>query len=165
MVPIVSTPQQNAPFAEIQTELQESIPNISQFQWPLDGYTRITVPFGMMVNPVSGREEFHTGLDIPAPARTPILAAKDGYVTFSGWDDSFGNMVIIYHDNGYSTVYAHALRNRVEEGQFVRQGMPIADVGATGVATGEHLHFEIRKDNVVTSYALGSSRPKAKLAE
>jgi len=146
-----SAPQQSTPQAETPTQTQESIESIptnNQFQWPLDGYTSVTAPFGTVTNPVSGREEFHTGIDIPAPAGTPILAAKDGYVIFSDFQDGFGNMVIIYHGSGYSTVYAHALSNHVTEGQFVKQGEPIADVGATGVATGEHLHFEIRIENV-----------------
>ena len=127
---------------------QAITPVQNQFQWPLGGYARITVPFGTTTNPISGREEFHTGIDIPAPAGTPILAAKDGYVTFSGWYNGYGNTVIIYHGNSYSTLYAHALRNHVEEGQFVRQGEHIADVGATGVATENHLHFEVRINDI-----------------
>jgi len=149
-VPSVSIPQQSTATAEIQAESQENIPNSNQFLWPLDRYTRIASKFGMRANPVSGREEFHTGMDIPAPAGTPILAAKDGYVTFSGWSDGSGNMVVIYHGNGYSTVYAHNLRNLVGEGHFAIQGEHIADVGATGVATGPHLHFEIRIDGIQT---------------
>jgi|GEM_PF-1411598 len=126
----------------LEAEEQESSDN--QFQWPLDGGEGITTPFGLMVNPISGREEFHTGIDIAAPTGTPILAAMDGYVTFSGWLEGYGNAVMIYHGGSISTMYAHNSRNTVLVDQFVHQGEHIADVGSTGMSTGPHLHFEIR---------------------
>jgi len=116
------------------------------FLWPLESYTRIASHFGLRSNPVTERAEFHTGIDIPAPMGTPILTVMDGTVIFAEFYEGFGNTVIIYH-GGYSTVYAHASAIHVEEGQLVRQGEHIADVGATGVAAGPHLHFEIRVGN------------------
>lgn len=116
----------------------------NQFKWPVDGYTTISSPFGININPISGIEEFHTGIDIPAPGGTPILATSDGYVIFSDMINGFGNMVIIYHGDGISTMYAHASALHVEVDQFVRQGDHIADLGSTGFATGNHLHFEVR---------------------
>jgi len=142
------TIQQNTSPADIQAKSQENSPIQNQFQWPLYGYASITSPFGMMINPLSGREEFHRGIDISAPSGTSILAAKDGYVTFSGWHEGSGNMVIICHGNGYSTVYAHTSRNLVLADQFVHQGKHIADVGSTGISAGPHLHFEIRINDI-----------------
>lgn len=116
----------------------------TSMQWPIGEFTRISSPFGLRVNPVSGQEEFHSGLDLPAPVGTHILAVLDGYVAFAGWLDGFGNTVIIDHGDDISTVYAHAYSVRVQDGQFVQQGEIIAYVGDTGYALGPHLHFEVR---------------------
>ena len=115
------------------------------FQWPVPTHSRISSYFGSRRHPISGRQETHWGIDIPAPQGTRIIAAADGYVRFSGWQGGFGNTVIIDHANGYSTLYAHNVRNHVTAGQRVTRGQHIADVGTTGVSTGPHLHFEIRR--------------------
>lgn len=112
----------------------------SVFIWPVEG--QITSHFG----PRNG--SFHDGVDIAAPLGTPVLAAADGKVIFSDVLRGYGNVVIIRHDKGYLTVYAHHRVNRVKEGQTVRQGDFIAEVGQTGRATGASLHFEVRKDNL-----------------
>jgi len=119
-----------------------------QFAWPLParGPGDISSPFGPRTNPVTGRSENHSGIDIPAPAGTRIVAAADGVVRLAGWSGGFGITVIIDHGNGYSTLYAHNSRNRVVEGQRVSRGDHIADVGTTGQSTGNHLHFEIRRN-------------------
>ena len=119
-----------------------------QFMWPLDGHTNVASGFGYRYSPISARREFHPGLDIPAPSRTEILAAYDGVVTFAGWLGANGLTVIIDHGNGISTLYAHNSRNRVREGAIVTRGQHIADVGTTGVSTANHLHFEIRVDDI-----------------
>jgi len=112
-----------------------------QFAWPLRG--RITSKFG----PRWGR--MHKGIDIAAPEGTPIRAAEDGVVIYSGNGlRGYGNVVIIEHRGGFSTVYAHNSVNLVKEGDKVRKGDIIAKVGSTGRSTGPHLHFEIRKDAV-----------------
>lgn len=112
----------------------------SLFSWPVDG--PITSKFG----PRNG--SFHDGIDIAAPLGTSVLAAADGKVIFSDVLRGYGNVVILRHPNGYLTVYAHNRANLVKEGQNVRQGETIAEVGQSGRATGASLHFEVRKDNL-----------------
>ena len=135
--------------AELQRERLARLDNPSNaFGWPVPARTHISSYFGDRPNPFNAsRTEFHTGIDIPAPPGTMIVAAADGYVRFVGWSGGYGNTVIIDHANGYSTLYAHNSVNRVREGQFVTRGQHIADVGSTGMSTGPHLHFEIRVNN------------------
>ena len=93
----------------------------------------------------------HSGIDICASAGTIVRAAQSGVVTFSGVSGNYGRMVIITHADGYQTVYAHNSVNIVTRGQRVNQGDPIARVGATGNATGNHCHFEIRFKGVAAN--------------
>jgi len=133
--------------AEEQAARLASLNNFDgDFQWPVPTRSFVSSYFGGRRSPISGRQEHHTGIDIPAPAGTRIIAAADGYVRLSGWHGGFGITVIIDHGNGYSTLYAHNSRNRVEVGQRVNRGDHIADVGTTGMSTGNHLHFEIRRN-------------------
>jgi murein DD-endopeptidase MepM/ murein hydrolase activator NlpD len=92
---------------------------------------------------------FHDGVDIGAPEGTPIHAAEKGEVIYSDQIRGYGNIVIVRHDGGIVTVYAHNQINLVREGQSVERGEVIAKVGSTGRVTGPHLHFEIRKNNSV----------------
>ena len=108
-------------------------------RWPIAG--RLTSRFG----PRGG--SFHDGIDIAAPKGTAISAVADGEVIFSNALHGYGNLVILRHRNGLVTVYAHNQRNLVKEGEWVRRGKVVAEVGQTGRASGPHLHFEIRKDN------------------
>lgn len=114
--------------------------NISNFIWPVKG--RITSPYGVRV--LSGRKEFHSGIDIGAPTGTNIVAAESGMVSYAGYMRGFGNVIILSHNRGYSTVYGHNLVNKVKKGQYVKKGSIIGKVGRTGNATGSHLHFEVR---------------------
>lgn len=114
---------------------------------PLKEY-RLTSPFGYRINPVSGVPGIHTGTDMAAPQGTSIYAAAEGTVITSAWDNSYGYNVKILHDNNVVTVYAHCSRLCVKEGDTLKQGEKIAEVGSTGNSTGNHLHFEIRKDNI-----------------
>jgi len=108
-----------------------------QLQWPLSG--TITSRFG-------GRRR-HTGLDIAAPKDTPVLAAADGEVTYSGNGlRGYGNLVVIDHGQGVVTLYAHNRKNLVHKGQRVTRGDRIARVGSTGHSTGPHVHFEVQID-------------------
>lgn len=114
--------------------------NICNFIWPVRG--RITSPYGMRV--ISGRKDFHAGIDIGGPTGTNIVAAESGRASYAGYMRGFGNVIILSHDGGYSTVYAHNSVNLVKKGQYVNRGSVIAKMGRTGNATGSHLHFEIR---------------------
>lgn len=112
------------------------------FVWPLH-IGKITSLFG------TRRRDFHEGIDIRANRGTPIYAAREGVVIYSSKRiRGYGNMIVLKHDDGYATVYAHNRKNLVKRGARVTQGQLLAYVGATGKATGPHLHFEIRKGEV-----------------
>ncbi len=118
-------------------------PDRIALNWPLQG--SITSSFGTRTNPLTRERSFHTGIDIGVPIGTEVRAAEKGKVLFSGWKDSYGNMVIIRHERGYITVYAHNKKNIVSENDDVNRGDLIALSGMTGSVTGPHLHFELRK--------------------
>ena len=103
----------------------------------------ITSRFGAVE---SIRDHAHTGMDIAAPNGTAIKAAAGGTVSFAGTMGGYGNLVIIDHGNGVQTYYGHCSKINVKKGQEVEAGDVIAAVGSTGFSTGNHLHFEIRKD-------------------
>jgi len=105
---------------------------------PVDG--TISAGFGWRVNPWP---EFHQGLDLAADYGTPVRAAADGVVQTAGWDGGFGIKVAVDHLNGYQTWYAHLSRVAVRPGERVRKGQTIAFFGATGEATGPHLHYQV----------------------
>jgi len=88
----------------------------------------------------------HKGVDLTAPTGTDVFAVLDGQVIASGKQKGYGNYVMLDHGNGIVTLYGHHRRNFVQEGEIVRRGQKIAEVGRTGNATGPHLHFELRKD-------------------
>ena len=113
--------------------------------WPVSG--RISSPFGMRTNPVSGRFILHSGIDIAAEMGTTILAPAEGRVISAGWNDGgYGNMIIISHGGSMSTLYGHLSQIFVGVDQDVRKGQAIGAVGSTGHSTGPHLHFEVRLD-------------------
>ena len=99
--------------------------------------------FGIRSDPFSGRAALHTGLDFPAHAGTPIVAAAGGVVLWSGHHPQYGNMVELDHGKGLVTRYAHASKLLVATGDFIKRGQTIAKVGSTGRSTGPHLHFEV----------------------
>ncbi|MDR2938726.1 MAG: peptidoglycan DD-metalloendopeptidase family protein [Clostridiales bacterium] len=112
--------------------------------WPVPGRTGVSSPFGGRTNPISGRSEFHTGIDIPAPTGTSIVAADSGTVISAGWVNGYGYTVVIGHGNGLSTMYAHNSQLLVSAGDNVSQGQTVSKAGTTGYSTGPHLHFEVR---------------------
>lgn len=116
------------------------------FKWPVPGYYSISSPFGTRTSPISGRTEFHNGLDIPAPKSTEIMAAASGIVITSRWSSSYGNVIVISHGSGYATLYAHNSKLLVGVGDAVVKGEVIALVGSTGWSTGNHLHFGVQVD-------------------
>lgn len=112
-------------------------------------FSRISSTFGMRVHPLHGTWTGHKGVDYSAPMGTPIHATADGVIDFAGWQNGYGNVVIIKHFGQYSTVYAHQSRIApgISQGVSVSQGQVIGYVGMTGWATGPHLHYEFRVDN------------------
>jgi murein DD-endopeptidase MepM/ murein hydrolase activator NlpD len=114
--------------------------------WPLaaDRSAILSSPYGVREHPIDGAERFHSGLDLRAPGGTPVYAAADGVVARSGAGGAYGNLVVIDHGAGLSSLYGHHRENLVREGERVRRGQVIALVGRTGNATGDHLHFELR---------------------
>lgn len=118
--------------------------------WPIESYKQISSYFGDRIHPITGKQSFHKGIDIPAPQGTDILSCDDGIVSFSGVMNGYGNVVKIKHFDGKETLYAHNNLNIVEEGDIVKAGQIIAKVGTTGNSTGNHLHFEtiINNENI-----------------
>jgi murein DD-endopeptidase MepM/ murein hydrolase activator NlpD len=117
-----------------------------RYIWPVQGF--LTSGFGYRIHPIRGTMIFHAGLDLAADYGTPIAAADNGVVIHSGWYGGYGNCVILDHGGGYTTLYGHCQSLWVRYGQTVRQGATIATVGSTGMSTGPHLHFEVRKDGI-----------------
>ncbi len=107
-------------------------------------FSRVTSGFKMRFHPILQKWRAHLGVDYAAPTGTPVRSIGEGVIEFAGVQNGFGNVVIIRHGNGHSTVYAHLSKIGVKRGQPVRQGQSIGAVGATGWATGPHLHFEFR---------------------
>ncbi len=120
----------------------------SGYIWPLDGYYTITSFFGPRKHPVTGKPGNHGGTDVRAPYGVSIKSARGGVVMKSAYNNSYGNYVIVGHDNGVSTLYAHMSKRTVKEGDIVSQGQELGKIGSTGSSTGNHLHYEIRVDNV-----------------
>ena len=113
--------------------------------WPLPGHTYISCHFGEVD---AFGNAGHRGTDIPAPEGTPILAAHSGTVLVSGWNDSYGNQVLLDNGAGLSTRYAHMTQTAVTAGEAVTAGQVIGYVGNTGDSTGNHLHFEVMQNGV-----------------
>ncbi len=127
-----------------------------------DGFGPMSSGFGQRIDPLHHKASMHTGVDLPAAAGTPIPAAKAGTVIFAGERGGYGNAVELQHDDGTTTLYAHASEVLVTRGQFVPEGAPVATVGQTGRSTGPHLHLEVREGGhpidpvrALKSYRLG----------
>lgn len=115
--------------------------HITPSGWPAGG--KISSGFGMREHPRYGGRKFHTGIDITVPRGTPLHATADGVVSFADRSGGSGNIVVIEHGQGLSTVYAHNTKNAVKAGQAVKRGEVIAYSGSTGVSTGPHVHYEV----------------------
>lgn len=115
------------------------------FAWPVEPVV-VTSPYGTRVHPIAAEPRFHAGIDLEAMKATPIRAAETGTVVFSGWNGAHGKQVELQHDSHWSTRYSHLQSLLVRPGTVVKKGQIIGLSGETGLATGPHLHFELRED-------------------
>lgn len=111
---------------------------------PLLEPMEISSPFGDRIHPIRGEPEHHNGIDLAVPTGSPVVAAQSGKVVFAGENGGYGLMVVVDHENGYSTLYGHLDEILVRSGERVSQGHLLGYSGNTGESTGPHLHFEIR---------------------
>lgn len=116
---------------------------------PVSG--KITSSFGLRIDPIDGKLRHHNGIDIAVPEGTPVKPALSGKVIYSGYKGGYGKCVIVEHDNGIQTIYAHNSKNLVKAGDTVTPESVIALSGSTGRTTGPHLHFEVRKNGVAVN--------------
>ncbi|WP_020566889.1 M23 family metallopeptidase [Neolewinella persica] len=114
----------------------------------VDMKNNLSSGFGMRTHPYFKRKVFHKGIDLKAPTGTPVMATADGQVIFAGDDGDYGISVRILHEDGYVTVYHHLHDHTVQKGDQLLLGQTIGAVGSTGLSTGPHLHYEVRKDDV-----------------
>ena len=128
---------------------QKDILQRSPYRWPVRGF--VSSKFGPRLDPFTGLEKQHLGMDIVAPEGTIIRAPADGIVTYTSIDPSFGNMLVIDHGYGVITRYGHNDSLSVREGQRVKRGDPVATVGSSGRSTGPHLHYEIRINDIAVN--------------
>jgi murein DD-endopeptidase MepM/ murein hydrolase activator NlpD len=118
--------------------------------WPSPGYYRITSYYGYRKHPIYGYYKNHNGLDIAVPMNQTVVAANDGVVLYAGWYGAYGNMVLIDHGGGISTLYGHNTTVLVSKGEKVAKGQAVANSGTTGLSTGPHVHFEVRVNGART---------------
>jgi murein DD-endopeptidase MepM/ murein hydrolase activator NlpD len=109
--------------------------------YPVEG--NISSPYGKRASPFGGQSTFHSGVDISATPGAPVQATADGVVSYSGWNQFSGYLVVIEHGCGFSTAYAHNRSNAVKVGQTVKRGETVGYVGSTGKSTGPHVHYEV----------------------
>ncbi len=114
--------------------------------WPLPSCRSVSSYYGNRLHPIYKVYKMHTGIDIGGDWGKSIVAANSGTVILSGWQSGYGNTVIINHGGGITTLYAHSDKLLVKTGEYVEKGQTIAKVGSTGLSTGPHLHFEVRKN-------------------
>ena len=110
---------------------------------PVYGY--VLSGYGMRRHPLTGKKRFHKGIDYPTWIGAPIKATADGIVEYASWSGTFGNVIVLNHNYGYRTVYAHCSKLLVERSETVKKGQVIAQVGTTGISTGPHLHYEVKR--------------------
>ena len=124
-------------YLRIQKDLYMATPK----GFPVEG--DISSPYGRRDNPFGGERTFHSGVDISGPPGTPIRATADGVVSYSGWTQYSGYVVLIEHGCGFSTAYAHNKSNTVKVGQRVKRGEIISYIGSSGKSTGPHVHYGV----------------------
>lgn len=120
---------------------QKDIHLATPFGWPVAG--TISSSYGYRNHPVYEKRKFHTGVDLSVPSGSTVKATADGIVSFAGWTENSGIVVVAEHGHGFSTAYAHNRKALVRVGQSIARGDAIAMSGSTGVSTGPHVHYEI----------------------
>lgn len=146
---------------KLQAELQAYLKELQErenskyvggtFLWPVPTkYTYVSSKYGGRTSPITGRWEFHNGIDIPASYGTSIYAANAGKVTIATYHWSYGNYIMVDHGGGYATLYAHCSKLLVSVGDRVTRGQVIAQVGSTGSSTGNHLHYSLYENSAHT---------------
>ncbi len=115
-----------------------------QLAWPAPQYSRLSSDYGSRIHPITGKQQFHTGIDLASGYGTDLVAAEAGVVITASYLNGYGYTVIIDHGNGLSTLYAHCSTLDVKVGDTVTRGQRVAGTGSTGNSTGNHLHFEVR---------------------
>ena len=141
---VVTAGRMNSEQKDIYTLYNETHGLTQQFYTPLNlyWYNYVSSYYGYRINPVTGAEQFHRGVDIAVPTGTEVLAAMDGTVTTAAYDSYYGNYIVIEDSKGYCTKYAHMDTLSVSAGQSVKHGDAIGTTGNTGSSTGSHLHIE-----------------------
>lgn len=141
-------PQSGLPASAKSGALKASLANLSgAFAMPAGmpvAAHALTSGFGVRRHPLLGGRRAHLGLDLAAPAGSPIVATSGGVVAMDGWSGGYGLLVVLDHGNGVQTRYGHMSRLNVVSGQRVRKGDVIGYVGSTGLSSGPHLHYEVR---------------------
>ncbi|WP_321335041.1 M23 family metallopeptidase [uncultured Bacteroides sp.] len=134
-------------FQQIADSLKLSIDELCSYPviFPIKKPERISSGFGMRKHPIYRVWKFHTGIDIPGAKGTPVYAAGNGIVTRKGYCSGYGNFIEVEHAGGFRSFYAHLSRTMVNVGDSVEIARQIACVGSPGIATGSHLHYEVRK--------------------
>lgn len=118
---------------------------------------RISSHYGWRIHPIAKTQRMHTGIDYAVPIGTAVKAAQYGKVVFAGYQGGYGNLLVIKHNSTYRTVYAHLDKFKVKTGDWVNQGDVVAYSGNTGLSTGPHLHYEIRKNGLSVNPLTGES--------
>jgi murein DD-endopeptidase MepM/ murein hydrolase activator NlpD len=129
--------------------LQITVNELSDYPiiFPIKKTHRISSGFGMRKHPITKVRQFHTGIDIPQPKGTAVYATGNGIVSRKGYNSGYGYFVEIEHASNFRSFYAHLSKTMVTVGDSVRIAEQIACVGSTGISTGNHLHYEVRKGN------------------
>ncbi|MFD0591049.1 M23 family metallopeptidase [Paenibacillus sp. GCM10027627] len=143
-------------FEKGQSEVDRSgqiidVPGDTLLAWPVPSVKKVSSSFGMRVHPITGERRMHTGMDIPAPKGTDVIAADEGVIIQSSFTSIAGNNVKIKHPSGYITWYMHLTKIYVQEEDSVKRGEVIGTVGSTGRSTGPHLHFEVFEPGAANS--------------
>ena len=137
--------------AEVQAKYKEAYMGTGTLAWPVPGHTRISSNFGYRIHPIYKTNRFHSGIDIPAPSGTPVVASDKGKVIMATTYGGYGKTVILDHGGGVATQYSHLVSINVSVGDVVSKGAKVGGVGTTGLSTGNHLHFQIMIDGTAVN--------------